>query len=261
MNPSLLKRSLTIKNKALESPALATSSIRSAWSLVRSDVGMSLWDLVKQRNVADKEISGKMILVGPKGCGKVAVANMLVQGKLFLTNRIPEESKEEVREGRASLQIVDGRGWVICVVEEFDDLKAGLSDEAVTVRQNLKHIMREGKTSSDWGFNMICLVLRYDQLLEYAMDWYTQGFRKLFDDAVNRLVLVVTGCDGEWIKSHKKKIDEKYADFKIVPVQFNVDANLPNMSSSQCSASLTALEDTLTPLCGGAIVPEFLAHK
>ncbi|KAG0013832.1 hypothetical protein BGZ80_010813 [Entomortierella chlamydospora] len=209
-----------------------------------SDAEMYILDLMKQRTVTDKEISGKIILVGPKGCGKVAVANMLVQGKLLATNRIPEESKEEVREGRASLQIVDGRGWIVCVVDEFDDFKVGYSDEAVTVRQNLKYVLREGKAKEDWGFNAFCLVLRCDQVMKFAMDWYAEGFRKLLDDAVKRLVLIVTDCDRSWIENHEKIISRNYADFVFVPVQFNYDENLPNMSSSQCDASLKALDDT-----------------
>ncbi|KAF9346963.1 hypothetical protein BGX26_001513 [Mortierella sp. AD094] len=224
---------------------------------VGSDVELSVWKVRKERGIMDKEIFAKTILVGPNGDGKAAVANMLIQGKLFLRNCVTEKSTDEPVE-RATLQLVDGRGWVVCVIDGIQDLEEGESEEAVSVKQELTYAMKEGDAGSTWGFNMFCLVLRCDHVFNADAVRHTLSFRKLFADSVGRLVLIVTGGSDKWVTDNKERLESEFGDFTVVPAQFLFDENMPNMFQTQREVSLRALEDTLYSLCQGVVVPGFL---
>ncbi|KAF9395215.1 hypothetical protein BGX21_010025 [Mortierella sp. AD011] len=198
-----------------------------------SDVELSVWKVRKERGIMDKEIFAKTILIGRNGDGKAAVANMLIQGKLFLRNCVTEKSAADEQVERATLQLVDGRGWVVCIVDGIEDLVEGESEEAVSVKQELSHVMKEGDADSTWGFNMFCLVLRSDHVFSAETARHILSFRRLFADNAGRLVLIVTGTNDKWITDNKERLESEFGDFTVVPVQFLFDENMPNMGVLQ----------------------------
>ncbi|KAF9200093.1 hypothetical protein BGZ49_009705 [Haplosporangium sp. Z 27] len=202
--------------------------------------------------IMDQETVAKAILVGPRGGGKEAVANMLIQGTLVQRNRVVEKSVEDNQEENASLEVVDGRGWTVCVLNGTQSLKNNSSPEANAVKQHLKFTMREGTI---YGFNMYCLVLPCEGLFDPKAIWHATSFRRLFPDAIDGFVLIVTDCDEEWIKANKVKLADNYADFLVVPVRFIFDEKRPFFHKAQRDKSLKDLEDSRYKLPKGAIVP------
>ncbi|KAF9432071.1 hypothetical protein BGZ76_011302 [Entomortierella beljakovae] len=260
---------------------------------VGSDLELSVWRVKKERNIMDKDIFGKMILVGPKDDGKITVANMMVQGKIFLRNRVSEtppppppktpvptettiitastrtsriiqdevdgeegeEKEEEDVPERASIQLVDGRGWIVCVVDGFQELVQGTSEEAKSIKQEMIYTMREGPSC---GFNLFSLVVRCDHVFGTEIEGFLRDFKKLFAGVESRFVLIITNCSDVWVEDHERELEGRFNEFIIIPVQFLFDENMPNMFQSQREATLNALEDILYPYCNEAIIPEFL---
>ncbi|KAF9109935.1 hypothetical protein BGX27_006971 [Mortierella sp. AM989] len=245
--------------KAYEGDNLAESM--SATILV-DEAELIECETLKERGIMDQKIFAKLIVIGPKGDGKATVANMLVQGKLLLKNRFTEKPYNKESEVElASLKVLDGRGWVVCVVDGVQDLENGTSEHAISIRQKLKYVMREGEEDDPWGFHMFCIVLRYDHVFNSDVEHYAASFRTMFPDAVNQFVLIITDCNEQWIGEHQDMLGARFCDFKIIPVHFPFDENLPYMFQSHCDIALKTFEETLSTLRKGVIAPELFMQR
>ncbi|KAG0208401.1 hypothetical protein BGX28_000619 [Mortierella sp. GBA30] len=207
----------------------------------------------RERKIMD-EVSAKIVLAGPPGQNKADIANMLIQGDILdQDNRVPD--RETCDSEKASVELVDGRGWSLYIVDGMQDLAGGTSADAATGRRRMMTALAEGGTR---GFHLFCLVLRKDNVWSFATAEYINAFRELFVGGNSRFVLIISDSGDQWVKDHQQELESRLPEFTVVAAQFLFDISDPYKDEYQRAALLQALEETLSSLCGSATVPRVL---
>ncbi|CAO3566598.1 unnamed protein product [Mortierella alpina] len=205
----------------------------------------------RERRMMD-EISAKVILAGPPDQNKADIANMLVQGDIFVQeNRVSTVTTCD--SDVASVEIVDGRGWSVYLVDGVKDLALGTSAEAKTGKRILSTALAEGSTC---GFHLFCLVLRKENIWTFAAMEYIDNFKGLCGH--RRYILIISDSGDQWIKDHQDELEARLPEFVVVAAHFLFDESDPYKDEQQRSSLLQAFEETLSSLCGAAAIPKIL---
>ncbi|KAF9940987.1 hypothetical protein BGZ67_006225 [Mortierella alpina] len=195
----------------------------------------------RERRLMD-EISAKIILAGPPGQSKADIANMLVQGDIFdLDNRVATRTTSN--SDMASVEIVDGRGWSVYLVDGVKDLALGTSGEAKTGKRKLSTALAEGGTC---GFHLFCLVLRKENIWTFAAMEYINVFKGLCGH--RRYILIISDSGDQWIKDHQDELEARLPEFVVVAAHFLFEPSDPCKDEQQRFALLQAFEETLSSL-------------